>query len=180
MSQAANSRFTQAAAGVFAGVLLGMLIEVCFFWPDGDWPPPRQFILRLSGGVRLPVAGPAIGAIFLAILGATTGGITIRGMVSAVAIGSSTGAFIGIFAGGVLGAVLSDLRDRRLAAAGFHVPKDAAIDKGSQINGLMIGVIGGTVIGIAVGIIVELRSRHRCRTTASEQNEESATSQSDD
>lgn len=108
-----------------------------------------------------------------------TGGIRIRGMVRAVAIGGSTGAFIGIFGGGILGAVLSDPRNRRLVAAGFHVPEGAGIDKGSQMNGLLIGVVGGALIGIAAGVIVELRSRHRYRTTASAPNDALVTSQSD-
>ena len=160
MTKPAASRLAQAASGIFAGILLGMLIEVIWFWPAGDWPPPRQFILRFSNGVRLPVVGPFIGAACLAVLGAVARGVTLHGMVRALAIGVSAGAFVGVFGGMVLGAVLSAARDRRLAEAGFHIAEGAGIDKFSLVDGLMIGVIGGALLGGVVGTVIEVRSRH--------------------
>ena len=159
MEKPTPSRLAQAASGIFAGILLGMLIEVIWFWPDGDWPPPRQFILRFNNGVRLPVVGPVIGAGILAVLGAIARGVALRGMVRALAIGVSAGAFFGVFGGMVLGTVLSGAKDRRLTEAGFHVAEGAMIDKFSQVDGLLIGVISGALLGGVVGTIIEFRSR---------------------
>lgn len=160
MSAPESSRRAQAFAGIFAGIFLGMLVEVIWFWPDGGWPRPRQFILRSSNGdPLLPVVGPVIGAAVLAVFGAITHGVTLRGMIRALAIGVSVGAFVGIFGGMVLGAVLSDIRDRRLAEAGVHIPEGAGIDKFSQGDGLLIGVISGALLGAVVGTVIEMRSR---------------------
>ena len=139
-----------------------MLIEVIWFWPSGGWPRPPQFILRSSNGdPLLPVVGPVIGAAVLAAFGAITRGVTLRGMVRALAIGVSTGAFAGVFGGIVLGGVLSGARDRRLAEAGFHVAEGAGIDKFSHVDGLLIGISSGVLLGGVVGTVVEIRSRRR-------------------
>lgn len=162
MTKPLASRRAQAISGIFAGILLGMLVEVIWFWPDGGWPRPRQFILRSTNGdPLLPVVGPVIGAACLAIFGAITRGVRLRGMVRSMAIGVSVGAFAGIFGGIVLGGVLSGARDRRLAEAGVHVSADGGVDKFSKIDGLLIGISGGVLLGGVVGAVVEFRSRHR-------------------
>ncbi len=141
-----------------------MLVEVIWFWPDGGWPRPRQFILRSSNGdPLLSVVGPVIGAVDLAVFGAITRGVTLRGMVRALAIGVSTGAVVGVFGGIVLGGVLSGARDRRLAEAGVHVSADGGVDKFSKVDGLLIGVFSGAILGGVVCAIVESRSHHRHR-----------------
>jgi hypothetical protein len=117
-----NSALGRWLSGAIAGAVLGLIVEPCF------WAGPPE-----DGRIRLPVAGPALGAGICCVLALAVGGVRLRGLVKHATIGIVVGAIAGILIGASLFAEIMTTIDppgdadmRGKVFAGFQLVVDAA------------------------------------------------------
>jgi ABC-type uncharacterized transport system permease subunit len=136
------SRVGSALAGVFAGAIVGSLVQVVAFSEGHDGP-----------GVRLPWLGCLIGGFVVGLFGLFVGNIAMRGTLKRVVVGFVIGLASGVIGGGVL-----------LPAAMTVLQSADDKDRTAyQILGLVFGVPSGAVLGMIVGFIVSRIRRSKTR-----------------
>lgn len=143
----------RAACGLFAGLVLGLLIEPLLFWPNDPDIDPKHFILHF-GRIRLPLIGPAISCTTCALVTALAGGTEIRGIVKHLVVGALVGVVVGgvIIGGFIFPAIATTLTDTTLPTKYYA---------GYRVTGMFLGIPVGALLGLVFGMVFHfcLRSR---------------------
>ena len=143
----------RATCGLFAGLVLGVLIELLFFWPNDPDLDPKHFILHV-GRIRLPLVGPAISCATCAFVAAMAGGMEIRGLMKHLLVGALIGVVVGgaIIGGFVYPAIATALTDTTLQSKYYA---------GYRLAGMSVGIPVGALLGLAIGLGFHLCPRSR-------------------
>lgn len=143
--------FIRSLCGLFAGLVLGLLVEILFFWPHDPDLDPKHFILHV-GRSRLPVIGPGIACATCAFVAAIAGGFEIKGLVKHVIVGVLVGVVVGsvVIGGFVFPAIAVALKD-----PAYPTKAHASY----QLAGMLRGVPMGALVGFAAGLGYNCYSR---------------------
>ena len=134
----------RAACGLFAGLVLGLLIEPLLFWPNDPDIDPKHFILHVDR-IRLPLIGPAISCAMCTFAAAIAGGTEIRGIIKHLVVGALVGVVVGgvIIGGFLFPAIATALTDTTVPTKYYA---------GYRVTGMFVGIPVGALLGLVSGL----------------------------